>query len=175
MKAVLIRSLLAALLVSFFAIAEEPGSSRDTATQELLKEVHALRMVLERNNQIGPRIQITLARMQWQEERVRNGTRQLQDIRDRIADIETKRAESADRIKQFETQQVQAADPNARKQMDFDLSEMKAQMERAATLEEQLRAKEGEANSALLSEQAKWNEANDQLTSIERMLAQPQP
>jgi hypothetical protein len=42
-------------------------------------------------------------------------------------------------------------------------------------VEQQYRAKEGEASSLLLGEQARWNEANDLLTSIERALALPQP
>lgn len=170
----LMRNLLVALLVSSFAVAQEPAASQDSTIQALLKEVHALRIALERSNQIGPKIQIALARMQLQEERVRNATRQLQDARDKVADIQTKRTSGAERTKQLETQQAQTVDPSARKQMDLDLLEMKAWIDRMGLLEQQARAKEAEANSLLLSEQARWNEANDLLTSIERMLAQPQ-
>jgi hypothetical protein len=112
--------------------------------------------------------------MQLQEERVRDATRQLQDVRERIADVQTKRAEGADRIKGFEAQQVQTVDPNIRKQMDLELSEMKAQIEILAAQEQQFRAKEAEANTLLLSEQARWNETNDLLTSMERTLIPPQ-
>jgi hypothetical protein len=170
----LMRSLLVALLLSSFAVAQEPAASQDSTIQALLKEVHALRIALERSNQIGPKIQIALARMQLQEERVRNATRQLQDARDRVADFQTKRASGVERIKQFETQQAQTVDPIARKQMDLDLLELKAQIDRLGLLEQQSRTKEAEANLLLLTEQARWNEANDLLTSIERMLAQPQ-
>lgn len=175
MPVILMRGLLAILLTASFAVAQEPAGSQDATIQALLKEVHALRITLERSNQIGPKIQIALARMQLQEERVRNATRQLQDARDRIADIEIKRAESADRIKQVEVQQAQIVDPNARKQVDFDLSSMKTELEHLGALEQQVRAKESEANSLLLGEQARWNEANDLLTSIERMLTSTQP
>ena len=57
-------------------------------------------MALEYSNQMGPKIQIALARMQLQEERVRNVTHLLQDARDGIASIQTNRAECIDRIKQ---------------------------------------------------------------------------
>lgn len=175
MQLSLLRSSIAVLLVSCFALAQQPAdASHDATIQALLKEVHALRVALEQSNQIGPRIQIALARIQLQEERVRNATRQLQDARDKVADIQTKRTESADRVKQFEALQAQTVDPNARKQADFDLAEMKAAIERLNALEQQYRAKEAEANSLLLSEQGRWNEVNDTLKSIERALAPPQ-
>jgi len=174
MQLTLIRSSIAVLLTSCFAVAQRPAdASQDATIQALLKEVHALRVALEQSNQIGPRIQIVLARIQLQEERVRNATRQLQDARDKVAEIQTKRSESADRIKQLEAQQAQMVDPNARKQMDFDITEMKAAIERLNVLEQQYRAKEAEANSLLLNEQGGWNEANDMLKSIERALALP--
>jgi DNA repair exonuclease SbcCD ATPase subunit len=167
------RSLLAALLISSFAVAQEPA--QDATLQTLLKEVHALRIALEHSNQIGPKVQIALARMQLQEERVRNASRQLQDARDKIANVQNRLAEGADRIKQAEAQQAQTVDPNHRKQMDFELSTMKAELGQLGTFEQQLRAKEAEASSLVFSEQAKWNEVNDLLTSIERMLAPMQP
>jgi len=175
MPVTLIRGLLTAVLASSFAVAQEPAASHDETIQALLKEVHALRVALERNSQIGPKIQIALARMQLQEQRVRNATQHLQEIRDRTAEIQRKRTETAERIKQFETVQAETIDPNARKQMDLDFSEMKAQVERLGTLEQQLREKEAEANSVLLGERTRWNEANDALTSIERMLGVTQP
>ena len=174
MQLAALRSSMAVLLASCFAVAQQPAEVRQDATiQALLKEVHALRIALEQSNQIGPRIQIVLARIQLQEERVRNATRQLQEARDKLAEIQTKRTENADRIKQSEAAQAQAVDPNARKQMDFEITEMKAAIERWNALEQQYRAREAEANSLLLNEQGRWNEANNVLTSIERSLAPP--
>jgi uncharacterized phage infection (PIP) family protein YhgE len=167
------RSLLAALLISSVALAQEPV--QDATLQTLLKEVHALRIALERSNQIGPKVQIALARMQLQEERVRNANRQLQDARDSLVHYQTKLAEIADHIKQVEARQTQTVDPKERKDMDLELLATKAQMGQLSTLEQQVRAKEAEASSLVLSEQAKWNEVNDLLTSIERMLVPVQP
>jgi predicted phage tail protein len=168
-------SLFAALLTSSLAAAQDPAGSQDATLQTLLKEVHALRIALERSNQIGPKVQIALARMQVQEERVRNASRQLQDARDRIRNVQNKLAETADHLKQVEALQVQTVDPNARKQMDLELMGGKAELGQLGTLEQQFRAQEAEANSLVLSEQAKWNEINDALASIERMLAPMQP
>jgi septal ring factor EnvC (AmiA/AmiB activator) len=163
------RILLAVLFSSSFAVAQ------DATLQSLLKEVHALRIALERSNQIGPKVQIALARMQLQEERVRNANRQLQDARDKITNVQNRQAEVADHVKEAEARVAQTIDPNTRKQMDFDLSTMKAELGQMGTFEQQLRAKEAEASSLVMSEQAKWNEVNDLLTSIERMLVPIQP
>jgi hypothetical protein len=135
MSVMLLRGFLAALLTSSFAVAQEPTGPQDATIQALLKEVHALRIALERGNQIGPKIQIALARMQLQEEQVRDATHQVQDIRERIGDIQNRRAEGTDRVKKSETQQAQAVDPNARKQMDLDISGMKDELEHLGALE----------------------------------------
>jgi hypothetical protein len=177
MSLALIRSSILALLTSGFIVAQQHPAgdvSQDATIQALPKEVHALRIAMEQSNQIGPRIQIVLARIQLQEERVRNATRQVQDAREKAGDMQTKRTETADRIKQFEGQLVQTTDPNARKQIEFDLIEMKAAVERLSALEQQFRAKEAESNSLLIAEQGRWNEANDMLSSIERGLARQQ-
>ncbi len=170
-----IRVSIGVLLASGFAIAQEPAdASKDATIQALLKEVHALRVAMEQSNQIGPRIQIVLARIQMQDERVRNATRQLQDARDKLAELQTRKTELADRTRHFEMPQAQATDPNVRKQMDFELAELKATVERMGLLEQQLRAKEADANSLLLNEQGRWNEANNMLTAIERALSSSQ-
>jgi hypothetical protein len=166
------RVLIGILAAASFAAAQQTGASQEANTlQALLKEVHALRIALEQSNQIGPRIQIVLARIQLQEERVRIANRQLQDARDKVGDEKTRRATLEDRIKQFEAQQAHASDNNLRKQLEFDLTEMKAAVERSNVVEQQFRAREAEANSLLLTEQGRWNEANDALATIERLLA----
>lgn len=167
------RSLFAALLTPFLAAAQEPA--QDATLQTLLKEVHALRIALERSNQIGPKVQIALARMQLQEERVRTANRQLQDARNKIVDAENRLAKLGDNIKQAETQQAQSVDPKERKELDLQIAAGKAELAYLAAEQQQFRAQEAEANSLLLAEQAKWNEVNDLLTSIERMLVPSQP
>jgi len=164
--------LFAVLIPSSFCLAQEPA--QDATLQTLLKEVHALRIALERSNQIGPKVQIALAKMQLQEERVRNATRQLQDVHDQVARLQNKQGETADRAKEVEAHLAQITDPKERKDIDMVLRVTKSELGQLATQEQQFRAKEGDASSLLLSEQAKWNEVNDLLTSIERMLA-PQP
>ena len=163
------------LVVVAFTMPFAAAQTQEDTLQTLLKEVHALRVAMERSNQIAPKVQIALARMQLQEERVRNANRQLQDARDKIADFQIKTSRLNDGMKQLETKQTQTVDPKERQQLDFEMAQYKAAVAEHAAEEQQFRTKEAEASSLLLSEQAKWNEVNDLLTSIERVLLAAQP
>jgi len=173
MSSALVR-LSGAFFIAAIAPAQEPAG-QDATLQALLKEVHELRVAMERSNTIGPKVQIALARMQFEEERVRNASRQSQDAHDKVTDVQNKSAETGNRIKQEEARLNQATDPNERKQLDSEIVELKGQMEQLGTLQQQFQAKEAEANSLLMNEQAKWNEANDLLTAIERLMTPAQP
>jgi hypothetical protein len=83
-------------------------------------------------------------------------------------------AQISDDVKRVESRQAQSVDPTERKQMDLELAAQKGELGQLGTLAQQIQAKEAEASSLLLAEQAKWNEVNDLLTSIERLLV-PQP
>jgi len=151
-----------------------PQDAQDATLQRLLQEVHSLRLALEKSNQIAPRVQIALARMQYQQERVREAERQLETARGRLTDVQTHRVEVSSTIKQMETTQLQTVDPASRANMERELAGFKAEFERMGPLEEQIRAAEAQANANLITEQSRWNEANDLLSSLERVLAAPQ-
>jgi hypothetical protein len=164
------RASLLTLLIAGFVI---PASAQENTLETLLKEVRALRIAMERSNQIAPRIQIALARIQLQEERVRNAARQLEAAREALAHAEIRRTELVDRVKTGEKIAAQTTDPKERQAFTQEMEMMTAEIERMKTLDQQLRAKEAEASALLLNEQARWNEASDLLTSIERALTPP--
>lgn len=157
----------------FTASAQTPASSsaQPTTLEVLLNEVRALRLAIERTNQFGPKIQIALARMQFQEQRVRSLTQQVESANREVSSIQMKRGELADRIKLSETQPNSIADPASRKQMEYELAQAKAELERLNAVEQQFRSRESELNVLLQTEQAKWNEINDQLVSFEHALS----
>src|SRR5438105_88081 len=160
----------------FMARGQSPAAptSEQSTLEALLNEVRALRFALERTNQLGPRIQIALARMQFQEERVRAITRQLESAHNEVSSQQNRRGELADRIKLVESQVNQISDPNTRKQLDYDLAQMKSEVEHLNYLEQQARAHETEVNLLLQNEQSKWNEINGQLGLLERALSPAQ-
>lgn len=145
--------------------------TQEATLQVLLNEVRLLRTALERNNQIAPRIQIALARMQFQEERVRSATRELNSLREQLSNFSNRRTEIASRIKNVEDQINQTTDQNLRKSYENQVAQTKTELEFLATTEQTMRAREAELSSTLNNEQAKWNEVNDLLTTFERGLA----
>src|SRR5260370_10901531 len=153
----LFRSLVVVAFTIPFAAAQAQPQTQEDTLQTLLKEVHGLRVAMERSNQIAPKVQIALARMQLQEERVRNANRQLQDARDKIADVQLRIARTNDGVKQMETKQTQTVDPKERQQLDLEIAQFKAGVAQFAAEEQQFRTKEAEASSLLLSEQTQWN------------------
>lgn len=173
MTSTLVRLLAVSFTVSI-AAAQQPAS-QDATLQALLKEVHELRITLERSNLLGPRVQIALAKMQFEEERMRSANARLLDAHARVMDLQNKIVASADQIKQTEARQAQSADATERKQLALEIDAQKHEMEQLGTLQQQYQAQESEANSAAINEQARWNEANDLLTSIERLMAPAQP
>ena len=175
MSLTLLRAGLLAGVSAILAAAQgQPETTQDSALQALLKEVRALRVAIEQSNRIAPRIQIVVARMQTQEERVRNASRRLQDVRDKLADTVSRRAKDAQNIKAIESQQSLVVDPNARKQFENDVAGFKSEDEALAAVEQQLRAQESEANAELTREQARLDEANDSLNALQRALSAQQ-
>ena len=77
------------LAVSLFATLSLPDAlaqtSSDGTIQALLAEVRQLRLALERSAVVAPRIQITLHRMQIQQNSVFRASRELENVRDLLA------------------------------------------------------------------------------------------
>jgi hypothetical protein len=162
-----------ALLLASLANQAPAQDAQQTTLQALLNEVKLLRAAVERSNQLAPRIQIALARMQFQEERVRSATRRAESAHDELSNTQRRRAELADILKHLESRQSLALDANARKEVEDQTASIKAEWEKFSRIEEQLQARDGESLAALQSEQTKWNEVNDQLVSLERGLTVP--
>jgi hypothetical protein len=149
------------------------AAAQETTLQALLTEVRALRVALERSNQIAPRIQIALARMQFQQDRVRNAARQAESAHDEVLHLQLKRTEVTDNIKDLETRLNQSADQNERKEVEHGVVRLKAELDRLNAQELMIRTREGESSALLQTEQAKWVEVNDQLAAMERALYVP--
>src|SRR5207245_10870136 len=61
------------------------AQTSDSAIQALLDEVRQLRLAVERSAVMAPKIQMTLQRMQLQQDSVSRASRQLEDLREQLA------------------------------------------------------------------------------------------
>jgi len=168
------RTLTAGLIWAGLAAGQQTAQpSQDATLQAVLNEVHALRLALEQNNRIGPAVQIAVAQMQMMDERARDAAKQLQGVRDKIAESRARKTSLQASIKQMEAQAGQAIDQNAKSRLEDNISSLKTAVENQTAVDQELQSKEADASSQLANEQNRLNEISDRLKSLERALGQP--
>lgn len=162
---------LCAPLISQESRTAETSRTVDGPTiQALLAEVQQLRLALERFTLIGPRMQLTLQRAQWQEDRHSRLSRQLEDVRKQLGESSAQEAMGTTGLKELEGRIGQEQNPLLRKQMEEEYKAIKIRLEQNNVLVQQYRGREIELANALQKEQDKLNDFNEQLNSLERIL-----
>jgi predicted nucleic acid-binding Zn-ribbon protein len=148
-------------------------AASDTTVQALLAEVRQLRIALERSAILAPRIQVTLQRVQLQQDATTRASRDLETVRSQISNSVNQEQGLAAQLKDLETRMTQEQDPVRRKNLENESRMVKLISEQQVTGMSQLRAREAEAEGRLQSEQAKLSELNDRLNNLERQLEPP--
>jgi len=151
------------------------GASTQPATTvdplaALLAEVHALRVAMEQQASIGPRVQLTLARLTIEEQRVSHLVTELSGVRQQVSGTELGMKRTSDELADIEQQLVTEADPVKRRELEARKRSAQLQIRQFALQLEQTRAHENDAAQALASEQARWVDLNSRLDELERLL-----
>ena len=134
------------------ASAQAPGAGDPLAA--LLAEVHALRVTMEQQATVGPRLQLTLASVRSQ-------------LAGQEAAVQRTSAEAADLDRQLQME----TDPTRRREMEAGLRNAQLQIRQFAAEQQQLQIRENEAAQALAAEQARWTDLNSRLDELERLLS----
>jgi chromosome segregation ATPase len=137
----------------------------------LLAEVHALRVTMEQQAQVGPRMQLTLARLTIQEQRVSHLSTDLATIRQTLAGTEAAAQRTTAELADVERQMQVEGEPGHRRELELQQRNAQLQIRQFATEQQQLQIRENEAAQALAAEQARWTDLNTRLDELERMLA----
>lgn len=148
------------------------SSSSDTqGMQALVAEVRQLRKDLQASNGYALKAQILLYRLQAQEAAVRRVAEHLTDARARLADTQEHRRRLAASLKQNE-EFLDSPDvsPGDRKQTQYEISRLKAELESLAGEEQQRQTAEIEAEEQLRTEQAKLSGLEDRMDRLEKEL-----
>jgi chromosome segregation ATPase len=156
---------------SYTGGAAPQGQSLSDPLPALLAEVHALRIAMERNTAVAPRVQLTLARLNIEEQRIAQLAAQLDQVRRELAATLLEAQKVADRMPEIEKGLLTAADDRTKKGYEYEQEGVKRQLSAHSRQEQQLRARENEAAQALSTEQARWLELNARLDELERQLA----
>ncbi len=166
------------LFVSLFLLGAngafaQSASSSDAATiQALLSEVRLLRLALEKSALMAPRIQLTLQRVQLQQDAVTRASRELDEVRDKLASFSRREAELTGRVGAIESQANAEQDAARKKGLESEVRAIKSELEQEGAGNTQLRAREADLASRLQLEQIKLSELNERLNALEQQLQQ---
>jgi chromosome segregation ATPase len=153
------------------SVAAEPQTPQasDPLTA-LLAEVHALRIAMEQSATVAPRVQLTLARLNIEEQRVAQLVTQLDQVRRERSGVALDAQKLSDQLAEMEKSIQTATDDKTRKSYEYELADVKRKLGAQARLEEQLQTRENEMAQALSTEQARWVDLNARLDELERLL-----
>src|SRR5437867_9044663 len=165
------------VLCSLFLSA--PGLSQSTASesqgmQALVSEVRQLRKDLQASNGYALKAQILLYRLQVQEATVARASQRLDTLRLQLAQAQGHRRDIAAFLKQQEESLDKTElSPADRKQVQWEISAKKSELESVAAEEQQRQSAEMEAEEQLRAEQAKLSGLEDRVDRLEKELDNP--
>jgi DNA repair exonuclease SbcCD ATPase subunit len=136
----------------------------------LLSEVHALRIAMEQTATMAPRVQLTLARLNIEEQRIAQLAAQLDQVRRELTVATLESQKLADQVPEVEKVLQTATDEKVRKSYEYEHEALKRKLAAQARLEQQLRNRENEAAQAVATEQGRWMDLNSRLDELERLL-----
>jgi hypothetical protein len=139
------------------------GSSQDA----LLAEVRALRAEIHQAASAGLRMQLLVARLQLQEQRVIMAGRQLLEVQNALASVRQEIAGETSRVEQLEKTLSRAAS-QGQPELQQTILEAKTQIQRQQRHEQQLQVQESDGLKAVNDAQAQWMDFSKRLDELER-------
>jgi chromosome segregation ATPase len=142
----------------------------DQTLRSLIKEVHELRLTLQRTNLLAYRSQITVGRIRAERERIDRVARQLESVRDEIAGIELEIPRMADRLKDIEADASAESSDERRKGLEAERKDLKARIDQHKQRDAQLHEREVQLSTELTSERAKLDDLDYRVEALDREL-----
>lgn len=141
--------------------------------RELLIEVRALRIAMERSATVGARIQLLVARVQLQEQRIAELSRRAAAVRDELSKIEAAIASTTDDVRRTEIAIERTNSPEMRREMEEQLEYHKAKLRNPEKRRQELLNEESLLSQQMAADQGRWSDVNNQLDDLERSLTLP--
>lgn len=150
------------------AAPQAPGSGDVMAS--LLSEVHALRVAMERSAAVTPRVQLTLARLNIEEQRTSQVGAQLERVRRQIADSAAEIQKTNDDLTEY-TRRVQTeTNDQVKTAVERERTVLEQKLRQQNADQQQLRVQEAEAAQLFTAEQNRWTLLNARLDELEQLL-----
>jgi hypothetical protein len=176
-------ALVAVLLMVVICVSSAQGtaSQPESGIPELLAEVRGLRAELNHAAGASMRMQLLVARLTLQEQRIAAAGRELVAVQGSLSAAIRERSETESEMGRLKDDPFAAympfatyMPPEARREMELALQRqlpvLKDQLQRQLAREDELRNRESELLALVSTEQARWSEFNTRLDELERAL-----
>jgi predicted nucleic acid-binding Zn-ribbon protein len=134
----------------------------------LLNEVRLLRLTIQRTSVNAYRAQIIVERLRIQQERVERLNRALEDVRNKLADLQIGIARHTEQGKEIESSISQESETNRRTQKEAEYKNFKEEISHQKLREQRLQGQEMQLSQLLHTEQAKLAGLESKLEDLER-------
>jgi chromosome segregation ATPase len=150
--------------------AEGRSGASDDVLPALLAEVKGLRAAMEQMASAGPRVQLSVSRLQLQEGRIAAMVRRLDTVRDTLTTARRDLDRAKGAMKMLESGEPHPGGPPA-EEVGSIVAGLKLEISTAQTNVDRLSAEETQLTQDVTTEQARWVEINQRLDELERSLA----
>ena len=140
---------------------------------ELLKEVRALRIAMERASTVGARIQLLVARVQLQEQRIAELSRRAVAVREEFSKIDAAIAQASSMVKRFEGAPGTNVPPEERAEFETQIEFFRTQLAASEKRRQELVNEDALLSQQISADQGRWSDFNNQLDQLDRTLTPP--
>ena len=167
-----IRFVLTAMLLTSpsIASAQSTPATQADVLRELLAEVRGLRAAMERAATAGARIQLLVARVQMQEERIAESSRRAVTVRQELSQLEQSLAQTSAMVRSIE-RAAPRSNPEEQREMESMIEMQKTQVASLEKRRQELLNEESLLSQQIAADQNRWADVNSQLDELERSLA----
>ena len=141
--------------------------------QTLIQEVRQLRLAIERSSTIFPRMQLTLARYQNQQDRVERLERELRTVHNQFLTEASSKEHMSSTLIRMEEQARQTPDAATKAQLEDSVQQMRKELESLNQREQLARLQDSDLTAQVKVEQARLAELSSQLEQLDRKLQDP--
>jgi len=159
-----------ALAATYSVKASPQAGQAQDPIPALLAEVHALRIAMEQSVTVAPRVQLTLARLNIEEQRITQLAAQLDRARQELNGHSLALRRMSDELEEAEKRLQTIVENKPRRDLEVGISDLKTRIKAEGDAEQASRARENDALQALNTEQGRWIDLNSRLDELERLL-----
>ena len=151
--------------------AAQPTASGDVLGA-LLTEVRGLRAAIEQMTSASARIQLSVARLQIEEQRINDGGKRLQYLRQRLGDARRKVRDNEDQVARVDNElRGGRLSEESRQEFTTGLAALKRDAVSLKATVSDLSAEEAQLTQDMAAEQARWIEVSRRLDELDASMA----